>query len=345
MQIDLQHVEYCYQKGSPFEHMALQDINLRIRSGEMIAMIGHGGSGKSTLSLLLSGLYKPTGGRIDTYDVKTGRQESVRNIGLVFQYPEQQLFAETVYEEVAFGARNFGVPQDYLPIRVRKALELVGLEPDSFWNRSPFSLSGGQKRRVCIAGVLAVEPKMIILDEPTAGLDEGGRRWLLELVRQLNREGRSILWITHNMREAAELAQRIIVLNRGRILLDGSPDQVFAEEELLREAGLEIPMAAAVVRELKRRGIPLAGTAISVEEAAAEIGDYLARRDAPEPVEAEPEDVLQAKAAEEDGEPVISLESVLAAAGQTIPQPKEDAPPPPKEEPRFTPWQGGKTDV
>jgi len=344
MQIELQHVEYCYQEGSPFARKALQDINLTIRSGELIAMIGHGGSGKSTLSLLLSGLYKPSGGRIDTYDVKTGKEDTFRNIGLVFQYPEQQLFAETVYEEVAFGARNFGVPKDYLPIRVRKALEQVGLDPELFWDRSPFSLSGGQKRRVCIAGVLAVEPKMLILDEPTAGMDEGGRRWMMELVRKLNREGRSILWITHNMREAAELAQRIIVLNKGSILLDGTPEEVFAQEELLAQAGLEIPQAASVVRELKRRGLPLPGAAISVEQAAEEIADYLAHKDEP-PMDPEPEIPEPAPLEDEEAEPEISLESVLAAATKDpafpVPEPEKAV----EGEPRFTPWQGGASDV
>ena len=202
MQIDLRHVGYTYQVGTPEAHPALVDVNLTIQSGELIAMIGHGGSGKSTLSLILAGLYKPTTGLVETYDLAAGGKDVFPSVGLVFQYPEHQLFAETVYEEVVFGARNFGVPQDYLPLRVRKSLTAVGLDPDEFWDRSPFSLSGGQQRRVCIAGVLAVEPKMIILDEPTAGLDEGGRRWMLDLVRQLHQAGRTILWITHNMQES-----------------------------------------------------------------------------------------------------------------------------------------------
>ena len=318
MQIELRHVGYTYQMGTPGMHPALQDVTLTIKSGELIAMIGHGGSGKSTLSLILAGLYKPTSGTVETYDLAAERKDIFPSVGMVFQYPEHQLFAETVYEEVVFGARNFGVPQDYLPIRVRKSLTAVGLDPDAFWDRSPFLLSGGQQRRVCIAGALAVEPKMLILDEPTAGLDAGGRRWMLDLARRLHQEGRTILWVTHNMQEAAELAQRILVLNQGRLVLDGTPQQVFAQEELLQQAGLEIPQAARIVRTLRQRGIPLPGVAISVEQAATEIADYLS---APT-VEAEPPAPLEPlEAAGEEEEPEISLESVLAAAQEESAQP------------------------
>lgn len=316
MQIDLRHVGYTYQVGTPEAHPALVDVNLTIQSGELIAMIGHGGSGKSTLSLILAGLYKPTTGLVETYDLAAGGKDVFPSVGLVFQYPEHQLFAETVYEEVVFGARNFGVPQDYLPLRVRKSLTAVGLDPDEFWDRSPFSLSGGQQRRVCIAGVLAVEPKMIILDEPTAGLDEGGRRWMLDLVRQLHQAGRTILWITHNMQEAAELAQRILVLNKGQLLVDGTPEQVFEREDLLEEAGLELPQAARIVRELRRRGLPLAGRAISVEQAAEEIAAYLS---GPPQEQIPRKDESTSPVGEEDL--VINLESVLAAAERVEPVP------------------------
>lgn len=343
MQIEVQHAEYCYQPGTALAHKALEDVNLRIGSGELIAVIGHGGSGKSTLALLLSGLYQPTAGRVDTYDVKNSSNAVFSSIGLVFQYPEQQLFAETVYEEVAFGAKNFGVPQDYLPIRVRKALEQVGLDPDVFWDRSPFSLSGGQKRRVCIAGVLAVEPKMIILDEPAAGLDEEGRLWLIDLVRQLNQQGRTILWVTHNMQEAAELAKRIIVMDHGRILLDGSPQQVFAQEELLAQASLEIPMAASIVRELRKRGLNLPGEALTVAEAAAEISDYLAHKDDPLTEEEPPAPVITADL--EEDEPEISLESVLAAASTGPVEAPADFQREQMPEPHFSPWLGGEADA
>ena len=338
MQLEIQHVEYIYQEGSISAHQALHDVCLTIKSGELIALIGHGGSGKSTLSLLLAGLYKPSSGRIDTYDVMNPQDSAFRSIGLVFQYPEQQMFAETVFDEVAFGAKNFGVPQDYLPLRVRKSLEQVGLDPETFSQRSPFSLSGGQKRRVCLAAVLAVEPKMIILDEPTAGLDEEGRRWMMQLARELHAEGRTVLWVTHNMQEAAELAERIIVLNQGRVLLDGTPQEVFAHEELLLQSGLAIPQAAAIVRELRQRGLDIPGQAISVAEAAEEIAHYLEHKDDPLPDLTE-----DTEEPEEDTE--LDLESILAGLDPEQPPEMPKAKWPGDYEPRFTPWQGGHADV
>ncbi|MBR5429456.1 MAG: energy-coupling factor transporter ATPase [Firmicutes bacterium] len=277
MKLSLQHVDHIYQEGGVSETAALRDIDLEIDDGELVALIGHGGSGKSTLALLMSGLYQPSHGQV----VISGAADPARpfrSVGLVFQYPEQQLFGENVFEEVAFGARNHGTAEDYLPVKVREALEQVGLDPDAMWYRSPFNLSGGQKRRVCLAGVLVMDPQLIILDEPTAGLDEGGRKWIAQLVRQLNAEGRTVVWITHNMTEAAEVARRVIVLNRGRIVLDGTPRQVFAAEEVLAEAHLTPPPAARLVRELRRRGWDIPAEAVTVDEACAEILDCLSRR-------------------------------------------------------------------
>lgn len=271
MQIKLEHVNYIYQPGTVNACQALQDISLCVDSGELCAIIGHGGSGKSTLALLMAGLYQPTAGQIRVGGALQSGSGAFRQVALVFQYPEQQLFGESVFEEVAFGARNYGTPADYLNTKVRQALVQVGLEPDAFWHRSPFSLSGGQKRRVCIASMLVFEPRVIILDEPTAGLDEGGRRWMMGLIRNLHSQGRTVIWITHNMAEAAELAQRIIVLNQGRVLLDNSPEQVFAEETALRQAGLDIPEAARLVRQLRQAGLSTAGKAVTVEQAFREI--------------------------------------------------------------------------
>ena len=273
MQIDFEQASFTYQSDSINACAALTDINLHIGPGELLAIIGHGGSGKSTLALLMAGLYKPTSGKVmmNGKEAKSGNKA----VGLVFQYPEQQLFGETVFEEVAFGARNFDVPEDYLPIRVRQALDDVGLSPDEFWHRSPFMLSGGQKRRVCIASMLSFSPKFIILDEPAAGLDEGGRLWIIDLVKKLHKDGKTVVWITHNMSEAAELAQRIVVLNAGRIIFDDNASEVFSHEEELRAVGLDIPEAASLVRSLKDKGKPVPGFAVTVDEAYSEIMAWL----------------------------------------------------------------------
>lgn len=274
MKISLQQVDHIYQEGGVSETAALHDVDLTIGDGELVAVIGHGGSGKSTLALLLSGLNKPTKGEVQVSDCPDP-QHPFRSVGLVFQYPEQQLFGESVFEEVAFGARNQGTAEDYLPVLVRQALEQVGLDPDAVWHRSPFSLSGGQKRRVCLASVLVMDPQLLILDEPTAGLDEGGRHWIAQLVRTLNAEGRTVIWITHNMTEAAEVASRVIVLNQGRIVLDGTPRQVFAHEDVLAQAHLTVPPAAQLVRELQRRGWDIPAQAVTVDEACSEILAHL----------------------------------------------------------------------
>lgn len=292
MKISLHHVDHIYQEGSVGETPALHDVELTINDGELVAVIGHGGSGKSTLALLMAGLYQPSRGRVELSGCADEAQP-FRSVGLVFQYPEQQLFGETVFEEVAFGARNRGTAEDFLPVKVRTALEQVGLDADALWHRSPFSLSGGQKRRVCLAAVLVMEPQLIILDEPTAGLDEGGRQWIAQLVRELNREGRTVVWITHDMAEAAEVADRVIVLNQGRVTLDGTPRQVFAAEKELAQAHVTIPPAARIVRELKRGGWDIAADAVTVDEAFDEIMAHLGRRGAQ--AQDQSQDQIQAK--------------------------------------------------
>lgn len=279
MRLKLEHVDYIYEEGTITETAALHDINLSIEQGEMVALIGHGGSGKSTLALMMAGLVAPSHGSISLSNDIQHDPNLFRSVGMVFQYPEQQMFGETVFEEVAFGPRNYGMPEDFLPARVRQSLEEVGLDADTFWHRSPFMLSGGQKRRVCIAGVLAFNPRMLIFDEPSAGLDEAGRCWLSALIHRLNGEGRTVIWITHNMEEAAEHARRIIVLDHGHIVLDGTPQQVFAEEDILQQAHLSAPCAARLVRELRKRGADVPGTAVTIDQAHQEILDWLQHKD------------------------------------------------------------------
>ena len=275
MRVSLEQVNYIYQPGSITAAQALHQVNLSVESGQLVAVIGHGGSGKSTLALLLAGLYRPTSGQVRLSGV-TEQEPSFRQVGLVFQYPEQQLFGETVFEEVAFGAKNRGLAGEELTRRVEQALAAVDLEAAAFRERSPFSLSGGQKRRVCIASVLVLDPELIILDEPTAGLDEAGRAWMLGLVRQWQAQGRAVVWITHNMAEAAEIAQRVVVLSQGRILLEGTPQQVFAAEDVLRQAHLEAPPAARLVRQMQARGWTIPAEAVTAEAACRELGGYLA---------------------------------------------------------------------
>ncbi|MDO4581317.1 MAG: energy-coupling factor transporter ATPase [Bacillota bacterium] len=281
MQIKVEHLNFIYQPQSPSASTALHDISFEIARGELVALVGHGGSGKSTLAFNLAGLYQPSAGTVSVDGHSAGKNGVFSQVGLVFQYPEQQLFGETVFEEVAFGARNFGAAESSLPQKVREALERVGLDADKLWHRSPFALSGGQKRRVCIAGTLAVDPEVYILDEPTAGLDEGGRLWMLELLRELHQQGKTVIWISHNMAEVAELAERVLVLADGRLLFDGAPAALFDDGALLAAAGLRIPPAASLVRELRQRGAELPARAVTVEQAAAEIGEWLeVRRDA-----------------------------------------------------------------
>lgn len=268
-------VGFTYQPGSIFSCIALQAINLTIKKGEFVALIGHGGSGKSTMATLMAGLYKCTSGRIMIGGQSLENDTIFRKVGLVFQYPEQQLFGETIFEEVSFGAKNFGTPEDYLPVKVRNALLDVGLDPDQFWHRSPFTLSGGQKRRVCIAGILAIDPEVLILDEPSAGLDEGGRRWIMDLVRRLNAAGKTIIWISHNMSEVAELAQRLVVISEGMIIADGNPREVFMQREKLEQAGLAVPPVTELCEKLSASGWPLPRGIITVDEAFVAISGLL----------------------------------------------------------------------
>ncbi|MEL7568493.1 MAG: energy-coupling factor transporter ATPase [Dehalobacterium sp.] len=283
MSIEIKNLSFVYMPGTPYEKEALKNINLKFNNGEFIGLIGHTGSGKSTLAQHLNGLLKPTKGKIkvdhmDLWLKKNPAVDICRKIGLVFQYPEHQLFAETVYEDVAFGPRNLNFSEREIPDLVKHSLERVGIDYPEFKDRSPFALSGGQKRRVAIAGVLAMQPDVLILDEPTAGLDPAGRKEIIKLVSGFYQRGKTVIWISHNMDEIARLVNRLIVMYRGTIFMDGTPQEVFAREKELKEIGLDIPAASSLVRRLKEMGKPVLGRAITVDEAYQEIVAWMERK-------------------------------------------------------------------
>ena len=268
--------DLCYSYRDS-EHPALRGISVDIQRGEYVAVLGHNGSGKSTFAKLLNLLLEPTSGKLVVNGVNLTDEEPDeetvlqlrRNVGMVFQNPDNQLVATIVEEDVAFGPENLGIPQPELRMRVDEAIASVGMT--AYAHHEPHLLSGGQKQRVAIAGVIAMMPKCIIFDESTAMLDPIGRREVLETIAMLNREfGITVLNITHYMNEAA-MANRVIVINDGELLLDGTPDEVFAERELLQSVGLEVPQCTALIHELRARGIALEGNAISTPEACAEL--------------------------------------------------------------------------
>ena len=262
MSIDLENVSFVYMRGTPFEHRALDCVSLRIEKGEFVALVGHTGSGKSTLIQQMNGLLCPSSGRVVVdgtvlgADVKSTKLAR-RKVGMVFQYPEHQLFAETVFEDVAFGPRNLGLGADETEVRVREALEFVGLDFDAFSQRNPLQLSGGQMRRVAIAGVVAMNPDYLILDEPSAGLDPRSRRAVLRQVKELHRKrGSAVVLVTHSMDEAVTLADRLLVVAEGKIAFDGSPAEIFrAHRQELAGLGLEEPAAYRLARLLSERGL------------------------------------------------------------------------------------------
>ncbi len=271
MSIELEKLTYTYMPGTPFESKAVDDISLKIEDGEFLGVIGHTGSGKTTLIGLIAGLLKPTSGRvlIDGADISGkgfDRKALRRSIGVVFQYPEHQLFEETVYKDISFGPKKTGVPEDEIEQRVKHAMELMELDFDGVKDLSPFELSGGQKRRVAIAGVLAIRPKVLILDEPVAGLDPKGRTHLMNLITHLNAEGVTILMITHSMDDLAEYAHRVIVLNGSRLVMDDTPQKVFLRENELKEMGLDIPYVARIASQMREKGLCVDDSVIRLDE-------------------------------------------------------------------------------
>ena len=280
MPVALERVTYTYQAGTPWAVTAVDDVTLAIGDGEAVGLIGPTGSGKSTLVQHLAGLLKPTAGRVlvdgqDLWASGVDRRRLRLRIGLVFQYPEQQLFEETVRADIAFGPRNLGLSDEEVDRRVRRALRRVGLG-EEILDRSPFDLSGGQMRRVAMAGVLAMEPRVLILDEPTAGLDPRGREEILAFVRDLHRrDGLTVIMVSHNMDEVARLAQRVVVMGQGRVLMDGDVRSVYARVDELERLQLEAPLSTRLAARLADRGWPIARDLVDVDEAAAAVARCL----------------------------------------------------------------------
>lgn len=276
MSITLENVNYVYSPGTAYEKQALKDVSFEIPQGQFVGIIGHTGSGKSTLIQHLNGLVKATSGRIlyegqdiyaEGYNMRTLRSQ----VGLVFQYPEHQLFEVDVISDVCFGPKNQGLSAEECEARAKEALELVGF-PEKYYHQSPFELSGGQKRRVAIAGVLAMSPKVLILDEPTAGLDPKGRDEILDQVERLHKEtGMTVILVSHSMEDVARYVERIIVMNRGEKMLDGTPKEVFSHYKELEKVGLAAPQVTYVMHDLKERGFPVSTDATTIGEAADEI--------------------------------------------------------------------------
>lgn len=284
MSITVENLTYTYSKGLPNETRALEDVSFQLKPGEFAAVIGHTGSGKSTLMQQLNGLLRPDSGKITVGEVcitdpSTKMTEVRRKVGLVFQYPEYQLFEETVAKDVAFGPKQVGMTGEELDRVVADSIRLTGLDYEEVKERSPFELSGGQKRRVAIAGVLAMKPEILILDEPTAGLDPSAHRDVLELIRRIHRKERmTILLVSHNMGDIAELADRVLVMNRGKLVMNGTPAEVFSRGEPLWEMGLGLPPATEFMERLKERLPGIDAAPLSIEDAAKEICRYLKGR-------------------------------------------------------------------
>lgn len=275
MLIELNNVSHIYQDENNVK--ALTDINLEISKGEFIGIVGHTGSGKSTLVQLFNGLIIPSSGTVkvngkNITSEKSNLKETRRHVGLVFQYPEHQLFEETVYQDIAFGPKNLGLDKDEIKNRVKEVMELVGLDYQEFKDRSPFNLSGGQQRKVAIAGVLALKPDVLVLDEPSAGLDPQGRKQLAELLRYLYQElEMTVILISHRMEEIAELASRVIVMHQGEIVIDDNPVEVFSQEQELHKLSLDLPQITEILHRLDEKGLKVNTNLFSISKASAEI--------------------------------------------------------------------------
>ena len=272
MPIELKNLTHTYSEGSAFQATAIRDVNLTIEDGEFIAVVGHTGSGKSTLVQHLNGLLKPTGGQvlIDGEDLNApgaDRRRIRQKVGLVFQYPDYQLLEETVARDIAFGPKNLGLSAEETDARVRRAMAHVHLDYDKYAERSPFELSGGQMRRVAIAGVLAMEPKVLILDEPTAGLDPRGRDRILGMVQELHAKGgTTVIMVSHSMDDVARLATRLVVMSKGELVATGTPREIFRQVDMMESIGLGVPEAARLCALLRQRGVNLPDDLYTPEE-------------------------------------------------------------------------------
>lgn len=273
MSITLTNVTHTYMTGTPFERTAIKNVNLSIEEGEFIAIIGHTGSGKSTLVQHLNGLLAPSSGTVtvDGVDIHGKKPQSIaarHKVGMVFQYPEYQLFEETIGADIAFGPKNFGLSEAEIEQRVQEAMTFADLDYDFYKDRSPFQLSGGQMRRVAIAGVIALKPTYLILDEPAAGLDPIGKQVIFDKIKGLHESGTTVILVSHNMDDVAKMADRIFVMHQGVLAAQGTPKEIFAQRELLCEAGLDVPPITETLRCLKKNGLAVDDTILDIDEAA-----------------------------------------------------------------------------
>ena len=281
MSVQVKNIFHTYNKGNPDAKIALKDVSFSINEGEILGVIGHTGSGKSTMLQHLNGLLKPDSGQIiigdiDITDEKVKMTEIRKRVGLVFQYPEYQLFEETVAKDVAFGPKNLGMSDDEIDKTVRKSLEMVGLSYDEIADRSPFELSGGQKRRVAIAGVIAMKPEVLILDEPTSGLDPYAHQEVLNMIRKIHKESTGIIiFVSHNMRDVANMADKVLVMDRGSVVAFDSPDEIFKKREMLRNIGLSTTPSAVLFDKLDDRGIHIESGAVRIDDVEEALFRYL----------------------------------------------------------------------
>jgi energy-coupling factor transport system ATP-binding protein len=284
MSIKAENITYIYSEGTPFKTVALDDVSIEIEKGDFVGIIGHTGSGKSTLIQLLNGLEKPNSGKVLVDDKLVGSNKAElrkirQSVGLVFQYPEYQLFEETVEKDVAFGPLNLGLSAVDVNTRVKDALQAVGFNFNDIKDKSPFDLSGGQKRRVAIAGVLAMKPDYLILDEPTAGLDPSGRNEIFDQIKRLHKSNnQTVILVSHSMEDIAKLVEKVIVLYKGKVHMQGSPKEIYRNAEELVRIGLGVPQIVEVVMELRKNGFNIKDDIITVEEAKNEIIKELRRR-------------------------------------------------------------------
>ena len=275
--IEFNDVRYIYMEGSPFETIALDGVSLKVDAGEFVGIIGHTGSGKTTLVQHINALLKPKSGTVTVKGVETSTEKKRLNelrktVGLVFQYPEYQLFEENVVKDIAYGPKNLGMDENEIDRRVKTALSQVGLDIEKVGHKSPFELSGGQKRRVAFAGVLAMEPDILILDEPTAGLDPQGRKEVLELLRQLNSEkNMTIIMISHYMDEIAYVCSKVLVMDSANVIMYDSPKEVFRHYDKLNNLGLDVPYTLKLVKEMKQQGIDIPNVPLTLDELHKEI--------------------------------------------------------------------------
>ncbi len=281
MSVQVKNIFHTYNKGNPDAKIALKDVSFSIHDGEILGVIGHTGSGKSTMLQHLNGLLKPDSGQIiigdiDITDEKVKMTEIRKRVGLVFQYPEYQLFEETVAKDVAFGPKNLGMSDEEIDKTVRKSLEMVGLSYDEIAGRSPFELSGGQKRRVAIAGVIAMNPEVLILDEPTSGLDPHAHMEVLNMIRKIHKESTGIIiFVSHNMRDVANMSDKVLVMDRGSVVAFDSPDEIFKKREMLRNIGLSTTPSAVLFDKLDDRGIHIESDAVRIDDVEEALFSYL----------------------------------------------------------------------